>query len=77
MVALAAPVFLLPMAAQDVIVGEPGWFRADGVPDHPPQAERQLRPEYPRELRAMMPANWLCDHVPAISMPKGNLGNWK
>jgi TonB family protein len=39
------------LSAQEVIVGEVGWFQNDGVPDQPPQAKRPLRPEYPRELR--------------------------
>jgi TonB family protein len=50
-VALAALVFLPSLAAQDVIIGEPGWFQADGIPDQPPQTKRQLKPEFPRELR--------------------------
>jgi TonB family protein len=49
-VALAAWVFLLPLAAQDVTVGEPGWFQNDGAPDQPPQTKRQPKPQYPREL---------------------------
>ncbi len=50
-VLLAALVFLPPIGAQDVIVGEPGWFQADGIPDQQPRTERQARPEYPCELR--------------------------
>jgi TonB family protein len=45
-------VALVRLSAQEVIVGELGWFRNDGVPDQPPQAKRPLKPEYPRELRS-------------------------
>jgi TonB family protein len=50
--ALAALVFTLPrLLAQDVTVGEPGWFKAEGVPEVPPKAKRDLRVDYPDELR--------------------------
>ena len=50
-VALAALVLPPPLAAQDVIVGEPGWFQNEGAPDQPPQDRRRFQPEYPSELR--------------------------
>jgi TonB family protein len=40
----------LRLAAQDVTVGEPGWFQADGVPDQPPHSRWRLKPGYPAEL---------------------------
>ncbi len=43
------PVLRLP--AQDVTVGEVGWFRAEGVPGQPPQMKRRLRVDYPDEMR--------------------------
>lgn len=39
------------LGAQDVTVGDPGWFQSEGVPDMPPQAKRRLRVDYPEELR--------------------------
>jgi TonB family protein len=48
---LATLVFLPSLAAQDVIVGEPGWFQNDGAPDQPPQTKRGFQPEFPGELR--------------------------
>jgi hypothetical protein len=39
------------LAAQDVIVGEPGWFQADGAPEGAPQFTSRFRPDYPSELR--------------------------
>jgi TonB family protein len=38
------------LGAQDVTVGEPGWFKTEGVPEVPPQAKRALRVDYPDEL---------------------------
>jgi len=49
--ALAALVPGPRLRAQDVTVGEVGWFRAEGVPEQPPQARHKLRVDYPDELR--------------------------
>jgi TonB family protein len=38
------------LGAQDVTVGEPGWFKTEGVPEVPPKSKRDLRVEYPDEL---------------------------
>ncbi len=38
------------LLAQDVIVGEPGWFQASGAPDQPPQPKRRPRVDYPDVL---------------------------
>jgi TonB family protein len=44
--------FFVPrLAAQEVTIGEPGWFESEGVPDTPPKSRRPLRPSLPRELR--------------------------
>lgn len=53
-VGLAALAFLAVIprqAAQEITVGEPGWFKSEGAPDTPPQTKRRLRPVYPDELR--------------------------
>jgi TonB family protein len=38
------------LAAQDVIVGEPGWFKSDDAPDVPPQTKGHAKVEYPDAL---------------------------
>ena len=38
------------LPAQDVIIGEPGWFQSEGAPDHLPQAKGQPKVEYPDVL---------------------------
>jgi TonB family protein len=49
-VIVTAWIWALRLPAQEVTVGEPGWFKTDGVPDVPPQPKRDLRVEYPDEL---------------------------
>lgn len=39
------------LRAQDVIVGEPGWFQTEGAPDVAPRTRHRLQVDYPRELR--------------------------
>jgi TonB family protein len=36
--------------AQDVIIGDPGWFKTEGAPDQPPQSKRRPHVEYPDVL---------------------------
>jgi TonB family protein len=39
------------LRAQEVTVGAPGWFKAEGAPDTPPKTRRPPAVEYPAELR--------------------------
>ena len=41
---------LTPLAAQDVTVGEPGWFSPEGAPDQPPKAKQKHHVACPDEL---------------------------
>jgi TonB family protein len=48
---LLAAVALIPrLSAQDVTIGEPGWFETDGAPDGPPQLRRSPHVDYPDVL---------------------------
>jgi TonB family protein len=47
---LTAGAVVSRLGAQDVSVGEPGWFKTEGLPEVPPQAKRDLHVEYPDEL---------------------------
>jgi TonB family protein len=49
-IALAAGITPLRLPAQDVIIGEPGWFRPEGAPDQLPQTRRKPEIEYPDDL---------------------------
>ncbi len=49
-VVLAALIVLPSLAAQDVVVGEPGWFQTEGAPDQPPQTRQCPHVEYPDVL---------------------------
>jgi TonB family protein len=48
---VATWVFAPRLTAQDVTVGEPAWFEAEGIPEVPPQTRNRLRVDYPDELR--------------------------
>lgn len=42
--------FVPRQAAQEITIGEPGWFQSEGVPDTLPKVRRPLRPHLPHEL---------------------------
>lgn len=42
---------LVPLLAQDVIVGEPSWASSEPAPDELPKSKGRLRPEFPEEMR--------------------------
>ena len=48
---LSLLLFVPRQAAQEITIGEPGWFQSEGVPDTLPKVRRPLRPHLPHELR--------------------------